>query len=113
LIFALEHEHQTNIEEILSKEVAHLIDLRAQTKVGIFYPNLGDENYLIENIKKKIGSAVVWLPLKEEYMFVLGFNTKKQGRPAIKFKAYLLDSSGKQTDLKETEIFQAVTSPAL
>jgi len=112
LVFALEHEHGTDVNELLTHEVAHLVDLRAKQKVGIFYPNLGDENALIEAIKTKLASVGLFLPLQEEYMFILGFSTRKQGRPAIKFKAYILDKVGKQIDLKEAEIFQAVKSPA-
>lgn len=111
LVFALEHEHGTDVNELLTHEVAHLVDLRAKQKVGIFYPNLGDENDLMEGIKKRISSVGLFFPLQEEYMFILGFSTRKQGRPAIKFKGYILDKTGKQTDLKEAEIFQAVKSP--
>jgi len=51
IILALEHEHRgANINYLLDKEVSHLIDLRAMNKIGIFYPNLGNEKTLINNI---------------------------------------------------------------
>ena len=109
IVFALEHEHKgADVNDLLNKEVAHLIDLRAQAKVGIFYPNLGDEKTLIDNIVSRIYYRALTVPVpNEEYMFILGFTTRKQGHPAVLFKAYFFDDHGKQTDLQEIVIRQA------
>jgi len=109
IIFALEHEHSgADVNELLDKEVAHLIDLRAGMKVGIFYPNLGDEKILTDNISRRIYyRAINVLIPHEQYMFILGFATRKQGQPAILFKAYFFDDHGKNTDQNEIVIRQA------
>jgi len=109
IVFALEHEHKgADVNDLLNKEVAHLIDLRAQAKVGIFYPNLGDEKTLVNNISSRISYRALYVPIpNERYMFILGFTTRKMGHPAILFKAYFFDDHGKPTDLQEFTIRQA------
>ena len=37
---------------------------------------------------------------------MLGFPTKRQGKPAIKFKAYLFDDAGRHTATEELVILQ-------
>jgi len=109
IVFALEHEHSgSDVNELLNKEVNHLIDLRAKAKVGIFYPNLGDEKTLVDNISSRILYRSLYNKIPfEEYMFILGFATRKQGHPAIMFKAYFFNDSGKKTDHREFVIRQA------
>ncbi len=112
IVFALEHEHiGSDVEELLDKEVEHLIDLRARAKVGIFYPNLGDEKTLVENISSRIlhRSLNVDIP-GEQYLFILGFATKKQSKPAILFKAYFFDHNGRRTGYQEHVVLQGPKS---
>jgi hypothetical protein len=109
LVLALEHENVgREANEVLSKEVAHLIDLRARLKVGIFYPNTGDERTLMNGISLRISNAAGGVQIPgEQYMFILGFTTRKQGQPAIRFNAYILDERGIETVHREQVILQA------
>jgi hypothetical protein len=110
IVLALEHEHTSDMAEVLSKEVEHLIDIRAEQKIGIFYPNLGDETDFMDKALSKIRKRMVALPLqREEYMFILGFQTRKDNRRAIRFHArrYGTSSSGLDWKMeKEIVIFQ-------
>lgn len=99
IMLALEHEIQERAPPtLLEKEIRHLIDIKAQRKVGIFYPSEADEKSLIEN------AVIAWLQghrLKvanyaEQYMFVMGRPTTKFGRRAILFRRYLFDADGIQ-----------------
>jgi hypothetical protein len=88
IAFALEHEHGTYVREVLEKEVNHLIDLRAKTKVGIFYPNTGDVKPLVESAEKWIAERTRAVRVVgEEYLFILGFNTSRDRRRVIQFQA--------------------------
>lgn len=43
IALALEHENSHDIKEFLAKEMQHLVDIKAQTKVAIAYPHAGEE----------------------------------------------------------------------
>jgi len=99
ILLALEHEIQERAPpDLLESEIRHLIDIKAQRKVGIFYPSEGDERSLIEN------AIIAWLQghrlkvaqFPEQYMFVMGRPTTKFGRRAILFRRYLFDGFGTQ-----------------
>jgi hypothetical protein len=99
IMLALEHEIQERAPPaLLEKEIRHLIDIKAQRKVGIFYPSEADEKSLIEN------AIIAWLEghrlkvadFAEQYMFVMGRPTTKFGRRAILFRRYLFDGYGNQ-----------------
>jgi hypothetical protein len=64
-------------------------------KVGIFYPNAGDEGALMKDISLRISNAAgsVQIP-GEQYMFILGFSTRMQSQPAIQLKVTILDQEG-------------------
>jgi hypothetical protein len=100
ILLAMDHENVgTDVNELLTKEVDHLVSLRARSKVGIFYPNLGDEKTLLNGIGRRISDESdfgIRIP-NEEYMFILGFSTRKGGKRAISFKAYFYDAYGKET----------------
>ncbi|MEM2780723.1 MAG: hypothetical protein QW791_07670 [Candidatus Bathyarchaeia archaeon] len=52
---AVEHEGvERDISTLLDQELQHLIDLKARNKIGIFYPNLGDEKSLIDGVGQRI-----------------------------------------------------------
>jgi len=96
IVLALEHENTERIvNRLLEKEVAHLIDLRSRMKVGIFYPSAGDEATLMKEIHLRISNAAASVQIPgEQYMFILGFTTRKEGQQAIQFKATILDQLG-------------------
>lgn len=99
ILLALEHEIQERAPpDLLEKEIRHLIDIKAQRKVGIFYPTEGDEKSLIENaiISWLQGHRLKVAEFPEQYMFVMGRPTTKLGRRAILFRWYLFDAYGKQ-----------------
>lgn len=104
ITLALEHEIQERAPPaLLEKEIRHLIDIKAQRKVGIFYPSEADEKSLIEN------AIIAWLQghrlkvadFTEQYMFVMGRPTTKFGRRAILFRRYLFDGYGNQISSPE------------
>lgn len=109
IVLALEHENaEKNVNRLLEKEVAHLVDLRARIKVGIFYPSAGDERTLMNRISERISNTGASVRIPDElYMFILGFTTRMKGRPAIQFKAYILDQRGIETVHREHVILQA------
>jgi len=102
ILLAMEHEHQANVNEFLDKAISHLIDLRAKAKIGIFYPYLGDEKTLTDNISARILHRAISIPIpNEEYLIILGFATKKQKHAAILFKAYFLNHHGERTGFRD------------
>jgi hypothetical protein len=108
ILLAMEHEHETEVNDLLDKEISHLIDLRAKVKVGIFYPHLGDEKILMDNVSARILHRAIYVPIpNEEYLIILGFPTKKQKRAAILFKAYFLNHRGERANYREQIIMQA------
>jgi hypothetical protein len=109
IALALEHENShKRINSFLDEEVSHLLDIRADRKVGIFYPSVGDEKILVKNIEERLRYRFQGRPIPyERYLFILGFPTRKQGKPAIQFKPYYFDEKGKPTIGHEYVILQA------
>ncbi len=109
MTLALEHENSHKaINKFLDEEVSHLLDVRADRKVGIFYPSVGDEKILVKNIEERLRYRYQGRPIPyERYLFILGFPTRKQREPAIQFKAYYFDERGKPTIGQEYVILQA------
>lgn len=105
---AVEHEGEDyKVGEIISKEIQHLIDIKARNKVGIFYPSRGDEKELTGEISKKIKSQSDLVRLeKEEYLVILGYTTTKSGRRAVLFKGFFFNNKGDITKEREFIIFQ-------
>jgi|SRR5208282_6738977 len=107
IVLAVEHENFDEAARVLEKEIVHLIDLRALNKIVICYPEVGDEQLLIENTSQRIFHRSVNIPiLNEKYLIILGFNTKKKGQRAILFKAHVLNYRGEKIGSREQIIFQ-------
>lgn len=106
---ALEHEGEAyKVDEIIAKEIRHLIDIKARCKICIFYPSHGDEAKLIERISKEIKSQSDLVKLADEkYLVILGYATTKAGRRAILFRGFFFDSRGNLESKKEHVISQA------
>jgi len=86
---AIEHEiSYRNPENIIKSEVQHLVDIKAKYKVGIFYPSTGDEDQFKREIENKIKQASYLSVPWEEYLFIFGFPTTKEGKRSILFKAF-------------------------
>lgn len=86
---ALEHEvSQRKPLDVLSREVQHLVDIKAKYKIGVFYPSTGDENQLKKEIENKIKQSSYLSVPWEEYLFILGFPTTREGKRSILFKAF-------------------------
>jgi len=93
IVLAVEHEGaHKNVKKILDEEVLHLIDLRASAKVGIFYLSEPDEKTLITNLTRRLAARQI--KLNEKYMVIIGRSTRRQGKPSILFRRYLMDSGG-------------------
>jgi len=106
---AVEHENTGTVKTFLEQEVRHLIDLKADNKIAITYPHIGDEERLMQAV-----SDSVRLDLRrqdEHYLILLGYATRtgEPAAPAILFKGHFIDSSGKKTSVLQKVILQAVT----
>lgn len=88
---AVEHEiSYRKPKNIIKSEVQHLVDIKAKYKIGIFYPSVGDvgefKKEIFETLKSASYLSVPW----EEYLFIFGFPTTKDGIRSILFKAFHL-----------------------
>ena len=94
LALAVEYENRCKIDEFLTKQIQRLIDVKADNKIAITYPTLGEESNLIERIRDKIENCARRYSTSENYLIVFGFSTSKRKfergakRHAIAFKAY-------------------------
>lgn len=105
---AVEHENKFDLNEFLDSEIQHLLDIKAECKIAITYPQLGDENKLIREVTERIKQYSQKLSPFEDYLLILGFATSKEKKRAIRFRGYLLDREGKITEPpKDRTIFQS------
>lgn len=106
LHLAVEHENKRDMNEFLDKEINHLIDIKTCYKVAIGYPRHREETELLEKIRKKIESFHLHSPLtisNEEYLIIFGFSDTLNGKPAIMFKGYIIDQTGKLVTIEPLE----------
>jgi len=90
IALALEHEaSERKIDDILDKEVQHLIDIKAERKIGIFYPNLGDEKEIIDGIKKRLKNVRHLSTSLEQYLFIFGVSTSHAGVKSMLFNGFV------------------------
>lgn len=117
LELAVEHENKCKINDFLSKEIQHLIDVKADNKIAITYPTLGEESDLIEGIRNKIKRSARRLSTSENYLIIFGFSTTKskngRKRRAVKFNAYYITQDGKLSKKDEKVIFQGPKTATL
>ena len=119
LELAVEHENRCKIDEFLTKEIQHLIDVKADNKIAITYPTLGEESNLIEGIRDKIKNCSRRLSTSENYLIVFGFSTSKRKfergakRRAIAFKAYYIEQGGRISKTDEKVVFQGLRTVTL
>lgn len=110
IILALEHENNFVRKDFLSKEIQHLIDLKAQHKVAITYPQLGEEEDTVREISSLLNRRT-WLRFvdycTDEYLIVFGFATKKDGKPTILWRGYRMDYTGKHLDTFTRVVLQS------
>lgn len=103
LSLALEHENSHDIKEFLAKEMQHLVDIKAQTKVAIAYPHAGEETWALSEVRKLIQNVTNMTSsvFGEDYLLVFGSNTWQERKRAIQWKGYFIDRSGEiQTQLE-------------
>lgn len=104
---ALEHENaMEKIDSLLEKEIQHLIDIKARSKVGIFYIPQGDEKEFIQKIKERIKRQTMRSNY-EKYLIILGYATTYHKQRAILFKGFLFDQDGELKEQKEKIVLQA------
>jgi len=104
---AVEHENTGNVKPFLKQEIQHLIDLKADNKIAITYPHIGDEETLVRGVCDAIKTDV--RQRGEEYLLLLGFATRTGDppMPAILIKGHFIDSSGNEKTSKQRVILQA------
>jgi|Deesub1362A_J573_1020465.scaffolds.fasta_scaffold02740_8 hypothetical protein len=101
ILLALEHEvSQKKPEILLSKEVQHLVDIKAKYKIGIFYPSTGDEEKLKRKIEQVIKQSSFLSTPWEEYLFIFGSPTTKEGKRSLLLKAFYFSWEGNTQNLK-------------
>ena len=109
IALAVEHEaEERRVEVLVNEEVQHLIDLKAEKKIGIFYPARGDEKELIEKIQKRIAQSMT--VTSEEYLIILGYATTKGGKRVILLRGFFLNKNGELEKTKEHIISQKLRS---
>lgn len=108
IALALEHENSHDMRELIEQEMRHLVDLKAEAKVIIAYPHTGEEKSTLEKITRLIqqGANMTSDLLGEAYLIVFGFNTWHNKKPAIQWKGYLLNRTGRIDGERERVVFQ-------
>ena len=103
---AVEHENEKKkIDKLINEEVQHLVDIKAENKIGIFYVSGGDEKEFIKRIQEKIRQQWLKLPT-EKYLIILGNPTTSQKKRAILFKGLFFNSNGEPKEEKEKIVLQ-------
>lgn len=103
----MEHENVFNLKDFLKSEISHLLDIKADNKVAITYPQSGEGKELVSEVREKIKSYPTKLSeYSERYLLILGFATRKSGKPAIRFKGYLFDNNGELKNTKDRTLLQ-------
>jgi len=104
---ALESENQEKrVDELISHEIKHLVDIRAHYKIAILNPSMGDEDQLIDKISGTIKGVSEGYRIPEEYLIILAYPTTMSGRRAILWRGYFFDKNGKETNMKEKRVLQ-------
>lgn len=110
---ALEHEaSEKSIKQLLNKEIQHLVDLKAGTKIAILYPSQGEKETLLDGISIRIRNNPMKLGY-EKYLIILGFQATKENigkrRRAIKFEGFIFNQHGnRETVLEPCTILQKI-----
>lgn len=104
---AVEHENWCLLDDFLREEIQHLLDIKADNKIAITYPRLGEEEELVSKVKERIKQYARKLVPFEDYLLILGFTTRKGRKLAIRFKGYLFNKDGELTETKDRTIFQS------
>lgn len=90
IALALEHEVSVRkINDFLDDEVQHLIDIKAENKIGIFYPTAGDEKALKDGIKDRLKKTRQLSSKIEKYLFIFGIPTTQMGKIIMLFKGII------------------------
>jgi len=111
IVLAVEHENvETDIGTILSKEISHLIDLKALNKVAVVYPSLGDEEELVrklnDRLKRQLYRLSIGITPTERFLLITGFPTKKERKLAIQWKGHFFDSWGNYERTEKRVVWQ-------
>jgi len=117
IVLAVEHENDFNFESFLGSEIQHLLDIKAENKIAITYPPVGDENRLIREVHERIKKYFLKSHLSELYLLILGFPTRKRPKGvektklAIRFKGYMFNNKGfLATPPKDRTVLQATNN---
>src|SRR5574337_1765116 len=109
IALAVEHENTHDIREFINKEVQHLVDVKAEAKVAIAYPHMGEETSALAEITTKIQRAAnMTAELSgETYLLVFGANTWQEKKKAIRWKGYVINRLGVMQNQLEKVVPQA------
>ncbi len=113
IVLAVEHENQeANIKTLLSSELRHLADLKAEYKIAMMYPSYGDLETLLHDfaamLQRNYYHVTIGQTPVEQYLVITGHSTTKERKPAIEFKANRFRSDGAREAMESRVVFQRV-----
>ena len=98
---AVESENEENsVDELITHEIQHLVDIRAHYKIAILYTTLGDQSKLLERTSKTIKMVDERYRVEEQYLIILGHQTTTEGKHAIQWRGVLFNKNGEETGRK-------------
>ena len=116
IVLAVEHENEFNFKSFLGTEIQRLLDIKAENKIAIAYPQVGNENRLIREVQERIKKYALKIHPFESYLLILGFTTRKRPKGvekpklAVRFKGYIFNNKGDLTTFKDRTILQATNN---
>ncbi len=107
---AVEHEGEENdVATLVNKEIQHLVDLKARNKIAIFYPRMGDEKDLIEEIQHKIKSHSDVIKISQEKIpHNLGLFNNEKGEKSHPIQRFHFQSKRRLRETNGTDNFPTI-----
>lgn len=88
---AVESENTAPMKDFMSKELRHLADLKAESKIAIYYPSMGDEDAIVERAYGMIRErGPVTRNLGEDWLLLFGFSTTTSGHKIVLWRGHFI-----------------------
>jgi hypothetical protein len=102
---ALESELSKYAIKGIFEDFNKLLDIKAYTKVGIFYPSMFRKQDVLKAIANAISSQEIKYP-KEQYLIIFIIDYKKQRKPSnmVEITSYQINLNGEITKLRESNV---------
>jgi len=102
---ALESEVSDDSLDGMKYDFYKIVDVKAYTKVGIFYPLLKDKDEFLNSLSKIVAFHGIKNPL-ENYLIILlvDHGAKEDPKKRVEVSTYKMDYNGKLTKLKEIRV---------